>query len=679
MHTRRIPAPAATLVALLALLVAAPALAQETLERTTNLTGGWIGPTGLLHLSLPYRLHAAPAARGLTGVPTFDLGLGTPGSALIGVRFAPGSPTAAGRPDEWEAYGRIQPLAGARGGAFDLAGGGAFNHAARSIDGELSLAGWLGPARLLAAGRALGNAYDGGDARFAIAAGAVVHPLPRRAPLAVAADLGTLLDRRAGERAAWSAALQLGISHTTHTLSLFATNTATSTLQGVSRGEARTRYGVELTAPIPVGRFLGWYVPRAAAREAVRVDVAPAAGMVRAEVRDFLYFPRRIVVRPGTVVEWTNRDEAVHTVTATDRAWDSGAIQPGASWRARFDEPGRYPFLCGPHPFMQGVVIVRGGARAREPEPEAPDTAYAAGDYRVYTGAGAPATLADVVAAMERHDVVFLGETHDDPTAHMLQAELLRQARERYTGVALAAEFFERDVQLVLDEYLTGLISEAAFLAASRPWPRYATDYRPLVEFAREHGLPVIAANAPRRYVTRVTRHGREALAALSPAALAHLPPLPYGHPSPAYREQWIQVIAGVMRQEGLKCGIPVDDPPAPVGAHGDMGNQLHAQALWDATMAWSLARHLEAHPGALILHVVGGFHVARGTGTPEHLAAYRPAARAMVVLIRPVADVAAFEPAPAGEWGDFVIQTERARTLQEIECRVFRAERGVG
>jgi uncharacterized iron-regulated protein len=321
-----------------------------------------------------------------------------------------------------------------------------------------------------------------------------------------------------------------------------------------------------------------------------------------------------------------------------------------------------------------------------------PDTAYVPGPYRVYTGAGDRAALTDVIAAMADVDVVFIGEAHDDPTGHRLEAELLAGAWEAYAGpstdtgvvvapraVALSLEFFEQDVQPVLDEYLDGLITESAFRAAARPWDRYGTDYRPLVEYARERGIDVIAANAPRRYVSRVTRHGRESLADLPPASLEHLPPLPYGEPSREYRQQWIRVMAEVMEQEGTKCGVPVADSlaVAPMGSHANMGNQLDSQALWDAAMAWSVATYLRENVGTLMLHMVGGFHVARGTGTPEHLRAYAPEARAMIVMLRPVEDIDVFEPAPAGPWGDFVIQTEEARTLEAIECRAFRAERG--
>jgi uncharacterized iron-regulated protein len=337
------------------------------------------------------------------------------------------------------------------------------------------------------------------------------------------------------------------------------------------------------------------------------------------------------------------------------------------------------------------VLIIAPPVLAQDSSATVVDTAYVAGEYRVFTGAGDPTSIDDVIAEMGRRQVVFVGETHDDPTGHLLEAVLLRRAYDAYGApeandgaprpLVLSLEFFQRDVQPILDEYLAGLITEKSFRSDSRPWPRYQTDYRPLIQFAKEHGLSVTAANAPRRYTTRVTLHGRESLNDLSPEALRSLAPLPYGQPSPAYRNQWIQTIAEVMEQEGMKCGLPIPEPeagdtvvraPAPVGSHDNMGNQLHSQVLWDATMAYSIAASLAERPDALVLHMVGGFHIERGTGTPEHLEAYRPGTSRMIVLLRPVEDIDAFEPAPAGQWGDFVIQTDQSRTLEEIECRRY-------
>jgi len=323
------------------------------------------------------------------------------------------------------------------------------------------------------------------------------------------------------------------------------------------------------------------------------------------------------------------------------------------------------------------VIFLALPAPAQDSSPGVGDTAYVAGEYRVYRGDGSPASLDDVVMAMGEHEVVYVGETHDDPTGHWLENELLTRAVAVYETrpIALSLEFFQRDVQPILNEYLDGLITEKAFLNASRPWPRYDTDYRPMIEFSRDNDLNVVAANSPRRYANRVTLHGRESLEDLSDAAKATLAPLPYGEPSEAYRDQWIQTIMEVMEEERMKCGEPIPEAelahePSGGNAHGNMGGQLHSQVLWDATMAYWLTDHLVRHPDALVLHMVGSFHVARGTGIPEQVERYRPGTSSMIVMLRPVSDIDEFESAPAGEWGDFVIQTDESRTLEAIECR---------
>ena len=102
-------------------------------------------------------------------------------------------------------------------------------------------------------------------------------------------------------------------------------------------------------------------------------------------------------------------------------------------------------------------------------------------------------------AALEA-DVVYLGEMHDDRAGQAFQADFLQLVHESADRpVIVALEMFERDVQLILDEYLAGLIREQDFLAAARPWRDYEDAYRPLIEYAREHGLPVVASNVPGR------------------------------------------------------------------------------------------------------------------------------------------------------------------------------------
>ncbi len=263
---------------------------------------------------------------------------------------------------------------------------------------------------------------------------------------------------------------------------------------------------------------------------------------------------------------------------------------------------------------------------------------------RVFTGDGRPATLDALVAAGADVDVVFLGEQHDDSVAHTVQLDMLRRlhaarlARPVRGPLVLSMEMFETDVQPVVDEYLAGLINERQFLAASRPWANYARDYRPLVEFAREHALAVVAANAPRRYVNRVSRLGVPSLDSLWVDARAHLAALPFPMPTAAYRAKWTALMG---------------DGAAHMGAAGE--RMLMAQALWDATMAHRIARALDRQAGTLVVHPVGRFHVERGTGTPEALAHYRPGVRSLVVVMTPEA---AWDASVHAGLGDFVVLT---------------------
>jgi plastocyanin len=357
MSTRRYTIP---LLFLLAAFDGVPVGAQETLERTPNLDGGWTGQSGTLYLNIPARFTRVEGVDGreIVASPAFDVGMGLRGNLLVGTRIAFGSPVVPDHATEWELLARYRPLTQARGQPVDGSATVAWNAAASSLEGELAVARWMGPLRLIGAFSAMSDAYRDGS-RTAVAGGAVLHPLAGRLPLALVGDVALVSDRVSGEEVAWSAGAQLGVSFTDHTVSLFATNTASPTMQGRSRGTGTVRFGLEMTVPIPVSRLVGRVVPREIAADAVQGDPAQPAPLVRAEVARYLFDPKRIEIAAGTSIEWTNVDGVVHTVNAEDGAWNSGAIQPGESWTARFDEPGRYLFYCGPHPFMKGEVLVR--------------------------------------------------------------------------------------------------------------------------------------------------------------------------------------------------------------------------------------------------------------------------------------------------------------------------------
>lgn len=298
---------------------------------------------------------------------------------------------------------------------------------------------------------------------------------------------------------------------------------------------------------------------------------------------------------------------------------------------------------------------------------------------RVFTADGTPSSWDALLTAATAARVVLLGEIHDDVVGHRARHALLRAlAGGAVAGPGWAAaarpadleesacashvvslEMLETDVQLVVDEYQAGLITGDHFRRAARPWDNHDRDYEPYLAVARACGFPVVAANPPRRYVNRVARLGEAGLDELAPEALATLPPLPVAPPTERYRAQWNALMGG-----GTGHGAaPTHGAPAPHGAAAPappLDPVLQAQNVWDAGMAWAVARAALDHPEARVVHVAGSFHVQDRTGIPEHLERYLPGAAVLVVVAYPEVPGAAFDAVRHGGKGDFVLLTER-------------------
>lgn len=284
--------------------------------------------------------------------------------------------------------------------------------------------------------------------------------------------------------------------------------------------------------------------------------------------------------------------------------------------------------------------------------------------FVIYHDDGSPADIAALVGAADTVDVVLIGEVHTDPAAKELALELgdrLQARSEANPPVVLSLEIFERDVQTLLDEYLAGLINEEHFLADSRPWSGYRSQYSLLVNTAREEGWKVIAANPPRRYVNRVAREGVGSLEDLSESARKWLPPLPYAGPSSAYRDAWIQLMQG--SAHGRSDNDESDDTPS--HHPNQFEDMMQAQALWDAGMAHSIARQLMRAPSTKVVHLAGSFHVEDGTGIEEHLMRYRPGTSVLSVTVRPVDDPAVIDDYGYKGRADFVILSDQQRLEQ--------------
>ncbi|MBE0426882.1 MAG: ChaN family lipoprotein [Nitrospirae bacterium] len=119
--------------------------------------------------------------------------------------------------------------------------------------------------------------------------------------------------------------------------------------------------------------------------------------------------------------------------------------------------------------------------------------------HYLMTNKGMILNLDQALEALVGYNVIFFGEDHDSRVAHEGELTLLTELAWRDASLVLALEMFERDIQDALNAYLEGTISEDKFFELARPWPNYQEDYRPLVELAKARGIPVIAANMPRR------------------------------------------------------------------------------------------------------------------------------------------------------------------------------------
>lgn len=247
-------------------------------------------------------------------------------------------------------------------------------------------------------------------------------------------------------------------------------------------------------------------------------------------------------------------------------------------------------------------------------------------------------TADDIVKDMAKADVLFFGEEHTDSVAHQLELMIFKKLINQYPGkIALSMEMFETDCQPVLNEYLHGLIREANFIKDARAWPNYS-DYRPMVEQAKIYGIDVIAANAPARYINMVTRLGLGSLNQLDAFGKAYLPPLPIDTAAGKYYEKFATVMGGHASIAGMQL--------------------YQSQNLWDATMAWSIARYLQSHAGYKIFQLNGGFHSEEKLGAVAQLKKYAAQARVLNIASISGEDVTHPDWGKYANLGDYVILT---------------------
>ena len=212
--------------------------------------------------------------------------------------------------------------------------------------------------------------------------------------------------------------------------------------------------------------------------------------------------------------------------------------------------------------------------------------------YRLFDQYGKSASYKELLKDASEADVVFFGELHDNPICHWLEYELTVDLyAKKSKNLILGAEMFEADNQLIVNEYLSGLIKEKNFESEARLWPNYKTGYKKLLNFARDSSLTFIATNIPRRYVAMVNDKGFEVLNTLDKDAYLFIAPQPIKYDST------------------LACYADMAKMMGNAPAHVTR-NIACAQAMKDATMAYFISKNFIQ--GKTFLHFNGTYHSDR-------------------------------------------------------------------
>ena len=204
--------------------------------------------------------------------------------------------------------------------------------------------------------------------------------------------------------------------------------------------------------------------------------------------------------------------------------------------------------------------------------------------YQIFDKNGKKTSYEKLLKAGEKADVVLFGEYHDNSVVHWLQLEFTKDLAQK-KDLVLGAEMLEADNQKQLDQYLNGEINQKQLDSSARLWKNYKTDYKPLVDFAKEKKFSFIATNVPRRYASLVFKKDLVALDSLSAQEKSWIAPLPI---------EFDINLPGYKSMMGMQGGHAGEKMPK-------------AQAIKDATMAYFINKNRKEN--SVFIHYNGTYH----------------------------------------------------------------------
>ncbi len=211
--------------------------------------------------------------------------------------------------------------------------------------------------------------------------------------------------------------------------------------------------------------------------------------------------------------------------------------------------------------------------------------------------------LGEVIREVEERKVIYVGESHDRFSHHVVQLEVIKSLHQKEKKVAIGMEMFQRPFQGALDDYIEGRIEEREFLIKTEYFKRWKYDYnlyRPILQFARVEKIPVVALNVQTEIVEKVARTGLESLTEEEKKSI----PSQMDFSDETYRDRLQKIF-----QEHKNFR----------GENFDFFCQ--AQILWDETMAESIDSFFKKNPEYQMVVLAGSGHLAFGSGIPKRTA----------------------------------------------------------
>ena len=226
--------------------------------------------------------------------------------------------------------------------------------------------------------------------------------------------------------------------------------------------------------------------------------------------------------------------------------------------------------------------------------------------YQLFDKNGKKVSYKKLIKSAEKAEVVLFGEHHNNSIVHWLQLELTKDLYQK-KQLVLGAEMLEADNQKQVNQYLAGEINQKQLDSTARLWSNYNTDYKPLVDFAKEKKLRFIATNIPRRYASMVFKNDFQALDNLSEEEKSWIAslPIPFDINLPGYK-----AMMEMMAHAGEK--MP------------------KAQAIKDATMAHFILENLNKN--SLFVHYNGTYHSDNFEGINWYLKNSNPGLKIMTI-----------------------------------------------